>query len=430
MASQIDKYNEKYNKRIIKKTNLNKEKSPMSPETKSNDWAEQFRHNEYYQLAEKLGYNPSTFSVSNNEDYKNAIASLEELFKNLSEEELKAQPSELQEKISKLKEKDNQESQQPEAIVEDQAQPEETPVAEVPEEQTQPEETLAAEVPEEQVQPTLEVGSIADEQPLENDWIEEKRKFWQEYAQSVENQFENDPQKDQENKTFSCVLSNDQDRGEVSYSSPNNVQINKESHLTMYQGLVADAVKNNMSITFGQTLDDKQKAMLLAACLMNNQTYANGESLAMVNPPKIDMNADYFKELPEDVRQTLQTYNNNLHMKEKQAEIDKRREDIRNRIKKSHESGVPLQREDILKSAKDAYHKDELLSEVLTEKETDREKIMAARLGITGAYTSQFKDAEGKERKFEKENDLDKSGRISPEVQAQLMQKYGKKDGK
>lgn len=168
-------------------------------------------------------------------------------------------------------------------------------------------------------------------------WIEEKRKFWKEYAESVENTFENDAQKDIESKSFQCSLTKDKDHGEITYTSPTNVQISKDSHLVTYQGLVKDALKNNLTITFGQSLDDKQKAMLLAACLMEQGTYGNGNKVAMVNPPKIDMNAEYMKDIPEDAKKVLEGY-------AKQQEIEAKRQatfqKLENLEKRKKENGV------------------------------------------------------------------------------------------
>lgn len=68
------------------------------------------------------------------------------------------------------------------------------------------------------------------------------------------------------------------------------------------------------------------------------------------------------------------------------------------------------------------------------QKEIDREKIMAARLGITGAYTT--KNAKGEERVVPKEKGLDKAKgsdgklRVPQYVQKALAEKYGKNQGK
>lgn len=137
-------------------------------------------------------------------------------------------------------------------------------------------------------------------------WIEEKRKFWQEFAKTQKLALQNIPDEDAANKTFTGILLKDnQEIGKIEYQSPSAATISKDSSFVLYQGLVKDAIANNLSVTFGKTLDEKQQAMLLAACLQNQDKYKNGEKLEIKNPPKIDINADYFKELPNDVQDTL-----------------------------------------------------------------------------------------------------------------------------
>lgn len=276
-------------------------------------------------------------------------------------------------------------------------------------------------------------------------WIEEKRKFWKEYAESVENTFENDAKKDIESKSFQCSLTKDKDHGEIIYTSPTNAQISKDSHLVMYQGLVKDALKNNLTITFGQSLDDKQKAMLLAACLMEQGTYGNGNKVAMVNPPKIDMNAEYMKDIPEDAKKVLEGYAKQQEIEAKQQAARQKLEELKKRLKENDttEGKTPEEQKNIMKERRE-IRKEQLagVKDLLTpeqaadreQKEIDREKIMAARLGITGDYTT--KNAKGEERVFSKEKGLDKAKgsdgklRIPQYVQKALAEKYGKNQGK
>ena len=276
-------------------------------------------------------------------------------------------------------------------------------------------------------------------------WIEEKRKFWKEYAESVENTFENDAKKDIESKSFQCSLTKDKDHGEIIYTSPTNAQISKDSHLVMYQGLVKDALKNNLTITFGQSLDDKQKAMLLAACLMEQGTYGNGDKVAMVNPPKIDMNAEYMKDMPEDVKKVLEGYAKQQEIEAKQQEAQQKISELKKRLKENDtmEGKTPEEQKNIMKERREirkeqlAGVKDLLTPEQIAiheQKEIDREKIMAARLGITGDYTT--KNAKGEERVVQKEKGLDKAKgsdgklRVPQYVQKALAEKYGKNQGK
>ena len=271
-------------------------------------------------------------------------------------------------------------------------------------------------------------------------WIEEKRKFWKEYAESVENTFENDAKKDIESKSFQCSLTKDKDHGEITYTSPTNVQISKDSHLVMYQGLVKDALKNNLTITFGQSLDDKQKAMLLAACLMEQGTYGNGNKVAMVNPPKIDM-----KDMPEDAKKVLEGYAKQQEIEAKQQAARQKLEELKKRKKENDaaEGKTPEEQQALMKERRQILKEQYgAIKESLTpkqaadreQKEIDREKIMAARLGITGAYTT--KNAKGEERVVKQEEGLDKAQgsdgklRVPQYIQKALAEKYGKNQGK
>ncbi len=177
------------------------------------------------------------------------------------------------------------------------------------------------------IRATLTVDNITEDPSPELDWIKTKREFWNEYAKSIDNEFKNDSQKDTESRTFSCTLSKDGKQGEVKYTALDKVQISKESHLEMYSGLVKDAVKNNLSITFGSSLDDKQKAMLLVACLMEGK-YQDGSELAIINPPTIDMNAEYINELPDDVKKILDDY----VKRTTQQPINQRLTDVRKKL--------------------------------------------------------------------------------------------------
>lgn len=147
---------------------------------------------------------------------------------------------------------------------------------------------------------TTEVNS--EEKP---DWLKEKEQFWKTYAE--ENKF--GVQTEIKDGKLNAKLSNrDKSFGSITYTSAEKVTISSNATIELYQGLVKDAMKNELSVTFGDSLDDKQKAMLMAACLMNKDKYKNGEDLEMVNAPKIDVNAEYFKELPEEVQKTLSDY--------------------------------------------------------------------------------------------------------------------------
>ena len=293
---------------------------------------------------------------------------------------------------------------------------------------------------------TLEVGADEKTPSPELEWIEEKRKFWKAYAQSVENNFENDPAKDTESKTFCCALSKDDKKGEIKYTAPDKVQISKEAHLEMYSGLVKDAVKNGLSITFGNSLDDKQKAMRLAACLMNKEKYADGTELAMVNPPKIDVNAEYFKQLPQDVQKTLSDYAKNEQEKNQQKEIDQKLATVRSKLKDNE--AKERNEESINERYAIRQEQSDIIRENMTpeqkiahqQKEEDREKILAMRLGIRVAdMTPELQKRVGGDREKQiaekkiNERFSDKDGKIDTQAKdaflAALKTKFEKSSG-
>lgn len=141
-------------------------------------------------------------------------------------------------------------------------------------------------------------------QPTENTdtkWMEEKRNFWQKYAGDHNYLLENNKETDEQNKTCSFSLSKDNQKYDLVYTEPTKAFIGENAPLDLYQGLVQEAAQGNMSITFGEHLSDTQKAMLYAAVLS-----AGEKGPQMVNPPEIDMNADYFKALPDDVKKVIE----------------------------------------------------------------------------------------------------------------------------
>lgn len=173
-------------------------------------------------------------------------------------------------------------------------------------------------------------------------WIEEKRKFWQEFAKTQKLDLKNILDEDAANKTFTgTLLKDNQEVGKIEYTSPTAATISKDSSFVLYQGLVKDAIANNLSVTFGKTLDEKQQAMLFAACLQNQDKYENGEKLEIKNPPKIDINAEYFKELPKDVQDTLKKHLENQQQKE--ADGQQKAAEALNRVKTSKHRQSELQ---------------------------------------------------------------------------------------
>lgn len=262
-----------------------------------------------------------------------------------------------------------------------------------------------------------------NEQP-EEDWIKEKREFWQKYAQDNQYGLVNDAEKDTQEKAFIGRLAKDgKELGEIKYTSKESATISKDSSIELYQGLVKDAMANELSVTFGKSLDDKQKAMLLAACLMNKDKYKDGSELAMVNPPKIDLNAEYFKELPDGVKKVLTD-----HVKAaEQQKITDKLKSLREKVAATNKEGKMTEEEN---KARYALRQEQLATmkeqaqqtpEKIVGKDQEAvEKIQAARMGIAPHTTG--KGAEIKEdAKYAQRKDQQ-----NPGLRAYLIQKYGK----
>lgn len=297
---------------------------------------------------------------------------------------------------------------------------------------------------------TLEVGGEEQPAPENKNWIQEKREFYAKYAQEADVVFKNDEQKDTEEKSFTFSFEkNGKTLGEMKYTSPNSVQISKESDLVMYQGLVQDALKNDLSISFGASLDNKQKALLLAAVLMSDKkTYANGDGIELKNAPQIDMNAEYFKSLPENVQAVLKDHVEK-QAQQKQAE-EQAQKAAEEQTPKAAEEQAPnaaaLQKiKDLrakiqakataegkdIKDLTTQEYRDAMLEGLPEEqkkahndKMADREKILAARLGIIPEHTTVGKDGK---RKVIKEDAKTKEliEKVNPQRFQELQNKYG-----
>lgn len=390
---------DKFNARKKKTKELNNGGKPMPEETKKIDWNEELKNSELYKIAENKGLSLDFFKAENEESYKRTLDLLHTQLKernDLSSDE----KSVLETQTSGI-EPEAAEKQNTDKSLENNEQPK-----------------------AEEENKTFEVGTL-QEPGNDLQWIEEKRKFWSEFAQEVKNTFENDSQKDLEEKSFSCALSIGDLRGEIKYTAPNAAQISKDSHLTMYQGLVKDALQNNLSITFGQSLDDKQKAMLLAACLMNKN-----QEVQMVNPPKIDINADYFKQLPEDVRATLTDYAQKLQLQEKQAEIDSKMADIKKKLQNRKDKPISSEENTALRTEQLNILREQAVHDPSKQAGYNQEvveKVMAARMGIIN--NPEIKNAKGQPIVKDEEYAKRKSEQ-NPGLQAYLINKYAKQEGK
>ena len=159
-----------------------------------------------------------------------------------------------------------------------------------------------AEIIEEKPLALLPAHEEVDEEVRdEESWIEKKRKFWEEYA--LKNNLT--PTHNIGEDNYSCELKDNEakSKGFIYYESETNAQVSKDADLVMYKGLVTDAAVHGLSITFGETLDDKQKALLLAATLIHGNE--SGKKIEVVHTPTIDLNAAYFKELPKEAQDVL-----------------------------------------------------------------------------------------------------------------------------
>lgn len=384
------------------------------------NWDEELKKDEIYILAQKSGISTDDLKASSEEEFKSLLEELKKQLKELPKDRIDALAPEDAQKLQEWLAKENTEN----------------PASGSNGENHENQDNEGSE------RQTLEVGKDDREGEANNlDWIEEKRKFWKEFAEENENNFQNDPQKDTESKTFSCTLNKDKDAGIITYTSPTAARITQDSHLTMYQGLVKDAMQNNLSITFGLSLDEKQKAMLLAACLMEQGTYANGEKLQMVNPPKIDMNAEYIKSLPENVQKVLGDYAQEQARKAKQEEIDNKLNDVRTKLRKNQEAAAKLGKDDdrsALAQERENLRLEQLaaLKEKVKEnpsahtddKNKDKEnieKIMAARMGIIN--DPNIKDVNGKPI-AKNDKFTARKNEQNPGLKAYLENKYGPKE--
>ena len=266
-----------------------------------NEWDEKLKASDEYKKALLLGVNMDGFSADSQEKFDEQI---ELLKKKIEEIE---QSSEQQEEKSEQEQQEKQPEQQEEKA-----------------EQEQQEEKLQ----EDEKKETLKVENVEktdEKEPVSDDlaWINDKRAFYNEFANQQGVTFKNDAQKDLSERSFTFSLEkNGKSLGEVKYTSPNAVKISNDSDLIMYQGLVKDALNSNLKLSFGKSLNDTQKAMLMAAVLLNEQkTYADGSGIVLENVPTIDTKAEYFKKLPQEAQTVLTAY------AQKQAQKDNKKED-------------------------------------------------------------------------------------------------------
>ena len=316
------------------------------------NYQEELEKKDLYKLAGALGIDMK-YSPKNKDELDNALADIKEVIKKRqADEKQKA------EDMKKLEDK-----------------PELKKEYERIEEENKPRQTLEVEQKEEQA-----------EAPANNlDWVEAKKKFWAEFAAKNALAADLTPPEGDNAKVYCKLSKDDKQEGVVSYSSPNSARVSKDSGFKIYQGLVEDAVKNELSITFGKSLDDKQKLMLYAAVLASGAKYQSGEKVQAVNPPVLTddlMKSKLFEELPQEAKDALKA-------KYVGDRVAKLREVVKN--PEAH-----LSPEELAKRK---------------AKQLDRDKIMAARLGIIPEYKT--KTLAGKERIVQQDEALIKDGNLN-----------------
>ena len=273
------------------------------------------------------------------------------------------------------------------------------------------------------------IGNVSEEptEELEPNWVKNKKDFWKKFAadNACTPSFEN-PDKEAK-EPFYCALSKEgKAQGEVTYTAPNKVQISKDSDFLMYQGIVKDVVESGNTLTLGKTLNDTQRLMFYAAALSSPDRYKDdGSKIQVVNPPALTpelLKSETFTKLPENVQAILKA----------QVAVDR----------------VAYLRKVIEEGKKDEYKagltKDQLKAR--NAKEEERDKIMAARLGLTGDYETKYlrdiKDVKnedgsikipghkkGDKRIVKSEEELikNRSGHISDKDYARLAEKFAPK---
>lgn len=233
---------------------------------------------------------------------------------------------------------------------------------------------------------TLVVGGEEENKNNDRAWLANKVAIWKELAQEKQLQLEHTDGDDK----FSLLKGNER-LGTVRYTSESNAEVSPDAKLEMYLGLVKDAAKSGKTITLGDKLTDAQKAMLLAATLMSTDKYKDGKKVALVNPPKIDTNAEYFKTLPDDVKKILEAHNRlqelqaqNLRIKDllsdKTSDGKDKTDKQKQKDKEEADKLIQARRKEAPQIARDLRTDAEQAR--FESKVTLKEKVLAMRLGI------------------------------------------------
>ena len=348
-----------------KKDNLSKtpKKTGENKMTDTTDFNAKLKGEALYKLAEALPepkINLGEYTATDEASYKEALAKLKDVVKKRTQDE-----KQRAEDMKALKDKDELKKEY--ETIEKEGKP-------------APETTRETR--------TVDTMERTTEEPTDDrSWVDAKKAFWTQYA--ADNALAPDFTAPEENKSdFYCKLSKDEKEvGAISYSSPKDVKISKDSGLKLYQGLVKDAVQSELSITFGNSLGEHQQLMLYAAVLLSDDKYKSGDKVQVVNPPALSIdkiNAD--KSLPEEAKNALL------------AEIKRREEEKRKEV------AAHIEKLRKIVEARKAKMTPEEQAE-RDAKQLERDKIMAARLGITGKYDTTY----GHDIKDEKGNVIHKA---------------------
>ena len=207
-------------------------------------------------------------------------------------------------------------------------QTEEPQEEEPQEEEPQEEEPQGEKVEEKTEGKTTVAEAILErepEEPVHDDlaWIEEKRKFWKEYAADTAHEYKEKNTESNSEPTFECSFAKgDESKGSVKYTSRDRVEISRDSKLVMYLGVIKDVVQSGNTLTLGETLSQTQKLMFYAAALSSTERYEDGSKIQVMNPPALTpevLKSKEFEALDSDVvtSRTIAFVNNQFVVNEK-----------------------------------------------------------------------------------------------------------------
>ena len=394
------------------------EKQEEKQEQTPVDYQEQLQKSEFYKLAGAYGIDLSGYKADSEDAVK---AALDEIKKATKEIILKEVITDKDGKTVGLNTEGLKEAQK------DLSDEEKKALQEAFNELIKPEEKNKGEFVVEQA----EAGGKEDEnQDLE--WVKKKKEIWKNFAKDVSKEVEE--KEAVAPVQYSAGLKDVQ--GRVDYTSEKNAAITKDADFLLYQGLVRDAAKSNLNIKIGDTLTGAQKLMLYAAVLSSSETYPNGEKLSLIGAPQIDPQSPDYQSLPDDVKKILaeelkkqQGQKKEEKKEEKPNEAETKKQEIEKKLSalkdKLQKGNISADERYTLRQEQLSLLKENLPSEELAQrkaKELERDKIMAARLGITGEYHTKKKD--GTERIVTKDETLIKDkNRVSDEVRKALAEK-------